>query len=84
MSVTTEDKAIAKSARAALAKSPLDISELIVSCSKGCIELSGKIKVPRDHTGSLNVRKEFTVMKAQLHNVRGVRDVTSDRVRIFE
>ena len=84
MSVSPEDKIIAMQARRALAKSSLDISQLMISCAKGTIELTGVIKPPRNFAGEYSVRKEFQVLVQTLQSVRGVRDVVSSRVRIFD
>lgn len=70
-------------ARHAIAKTPLDISELHISCGQGGhIELSGQIKIPRGHIGDLNVKKEFEAMLNMIRNSRGVREVYGDRVRL--
>lgn len=79
-----EDKLLAKAARSAIAKSPLDISELNVACSGGFIDLSGKVRTPRGHTGTLNVRKELQNIVAWVRNVRGVKDCYSGSVTIIE
>jgi hypothetical protein len=46
----TENHAIAKAARNAIAKSSLDISELNIACNGGSIELWGKVRPPRGAT----------------------------------
>lgn len=79
-----EDKTVARAARASVARTILDISELTISCNKGVLELSGKIKAPRNQPGSFSVRKEFEILKTQLRSTRGVREVYGDRVTIYD
>lgn len=79
-----EDRYIAKAARAAIVRTPIDISELNISCSGGQILLNGKVKPMRGQQGSVNVRKEFQVIKTQISTVRGVRGVYGDAVAIYE
>ena len=74
MSNKDEDKAVAKAARSAMARSTLDIAELNVHCSGGYVELTGKVRVPRGHTGTINMRKEFENLITLVRNVRGVKD----------
>jgi hypothetical protein len=80
----TENHAIAKAARNAIAKSSLDISELNIACNGGSIELWGKVRPPRGATGVLNMKKEFVNVRNMILSVRGVRDVESRRVIILE
>jgi hypothetical protein len=84
MSSSPEDKQIASAARRSLAKTQLDITQMNVNCFRGVIELSGTVKAPRSFAGEFNVRKEFQVLITVLRNVRGVKDVFGDRVRIFD
>jgi hypothetical protein len=79
-----ENHATAKSARNAIAKSILDISELNIACNNGSIELWGKLRPPRGHTGVVNMRKEFENLKNLILSVRGVRDVQSGRVILLD
>lgn len=79
-----EDRYIAKTARAAAARINLDISELQITCGNGYIEMIGKVRAPRGSSGNISVRKEFQSMIAVIRNVRGVRDVQSARVVIFD
>ena len=79
-----EDKMIAMHARHAVAKTPLDISELVITCYRGCIELNGKIKRPRSFVGDFNVRKEFECLKTLIRQTHGVKDVIADRVQIVD
>jgi hypothetical protein len=75
-----ENNAIAKSARHAIAKSVLDISELNIAFSGGTIELYGRVRPPRGHTGELNMKKEMEHLQNLIMSVRGVRDVNIRRV----
>jgi hypothetical protein len=79
-----ENNAIAKAARNAIAKSILDISELNISFHGGTIELYGKVRPPRGHSGELSMKKEFEHLKNMIMAVRGVRDITSTRVIVLE
>ena len=79
-----EDRALAKTARSAIARTGLDITQLNIACRGGIIELDGKVRAPRGGAGSMNVRKEFQIIKTQIHSVRGVREVYGDRVAIIE
>ena len=73
----------ARYARHAIAKSPLDISELNIAClQNGQIELTGKVKVPRGHLGEMNVKLEFEILKTNIRASRGVREVYGERVRL--
>lgn len=83
-STREEDRALAKTARSAIARTNLDISQLNISCRGGIIELDGKVRAPRGGAGSMNVRKEFQIIKTQIHSMRGVREVYGDRVAIIE
>ena len=78
-----ECNSVARLCRHAIAKTPLDISELNISCGQGGqIELTGKIKIPRGHQGELNVRKEFEVLKNAIRSSRNVREVYGEKVRM--
>ena len=79
-----EDRALAKTARAAIARTSLDISQLNISCRGGIVEMDGKVRAPRGAAGSINVRKEFQIIKTQIHSMRGIREVYGDRVAIIE
>ena len=79
-----ENNAIAKAARNAIAKSILDISELNISFHGGTIELYGKVRPPRGHSGELSMKKEFEHLKNMIMAVRGVRDITSTRVIVLD
>jgi len=79
-----ENNAIAKSARNAIAKSILDISELNIAFSGGSIELYGKVRPPRGSNGIINMKKEMEHLKDMILAVRGVRDVQANRVIILD
>ena len=81
-----EDKVTAMHARHAIAKTPLDISELVVSCNKGVIDLTGKVKRPRNYasTHGMDVRKELEIMTQVIRSSRGVKDVIHNRVQIID
>ena len=79
-----EDRALAKTARASIARTTLDISQLGIICRNGIVEMDGKVRAPRGGAGSINVRKEFQIVKTQIAAVRGVREVYGDRVAIIE
>ncbi len=84
MSARDEDRALAKTARASIARSPLDISELSIQCTGGYIELTGKVRAPRGGAGTISVRKEFNVLKTIVQSVRGVKGVYAERVGVYE
>ena len=79
-----EDKMLASKARHAIARTPLDISELMITCSRGIVELNGKVKRPRQDAGTTNVRKELRVLTEIVRNTPGVKGVTADRVQIMD
>ena len=79
-----ENHATARAARNAIAKSILDISELNIACNGGTIELWGKVRPPRGHTGAIAMKKEFENLKTMILSVRGVREVEARRVIILE
>jgi hypothetical protein len=79
-----EDKMIAMHARHAIAKTPVDISELVVSCCRGVVEFNGKVKKPRNFNGQINMRQEFRAMIDQARSAHGVKDVIAERVEIVE
>ncbi len=79
-----EDRYTAKTARAAAARTSLDITELNITCMNGTIELMGKVRAPRGSSGNINVRKEFQTLITVVRAVRGVRDVQSSRVAIYD
>jgi hypothetical protein len=82
--MSVEDKTIAMQARHAIAKSPLDISELAIGCSKGVLTMYGKVKKPRNFTGDINVRREVETLKQLARNTRGAKDLIADRLQIVE
>ncbi|RYG72052.1 hypothetical protein EON80_04540 [bacterium] len=84
MSQRDEDRAIAKAARGAMARSPLDISELNVICTGGYIDLQGKVRAPRGQAGSVNVKREFEQIKIVVRSVHGVKDCRAERVQLIE
>lgn len=77
-----ENNFVARLARHAIAKSPLDISELNISCIGGQIQLTGKVKAPRGYTSDMSVRKEFENLQNMIRASRGVKDVSGDRVQM--
>lgn len=79
-----EDRYIARAARAAIVRTPIDIAELNITCNGGLIELMGKVKPMRGTQGSVSVRKEFQIIQTQISTVRGVKGVYADRVAVYE
>jgi hypothetical protein len=79
-----EDRMLSKAARSAIAKSPLDISELNIECHGGFIELGGKVRQPRGHQGHMDVRKEFKVLLTIINSVRGIKGCYGERVAIID
>ena len=84
MSQKDEDRALAKSARGAMARSVLDISELNIICVGGFIDLQGKVRAPRGGAGTISVKREFEQIKVLCRSVRGVKEVRGDRVILIE
>jgi hypothetical protein len=81
---TVEDKSLALQARHAIARSPLDISMVMVNCSRGVLEVTGTVRRPRDYRGDMNMKQEVINLKRLLQNVRGAKDVIADRLRVME
>ncbi len=79
-----EDKLIARHARHSIAKTPIDISQLVISCCRGVVELSGKVKTPRNFAGDLNLRAELRTICDVVRSGNGVKDVIHNRVEIIE
>lgn len=79
-----ENNAIAKAARNAIAKSILDISELNIAFNGGTIELYGKLRPPRGHSGEISMKKEVEHLKSMIMAGRGVRDINTTRLIIFD
>ncbi|HVF85435.1 MAG TPA: hypothetical protein VM821_05610 [Abditibacteriaceae bacterium] len=77
-----EDKQLALQVRHMMVRSPLDLSGVQVTCSKGSIELVGMVKRPRDFRGDLDMKKEVAKLKQVVALVRGVTDVYSTQLRI--
>lgn len=79
-----EDKALALQVRHAMSRTPLDVTQVIVSCTRGTIELVGSVRKPRDFRGELDLKKELLKLKQSAENVRGVVVVYSSQLRIME
>lgn len=84
--MNTDDKVLAMRVRQSFTKSPLDITEMNVSCYNGTIELTGKVKRPRNYPGGslLNIRKELEILNQLARNTGGVKSVYSDKVNIID
>jgi hypothetical protein len=84
--MNTDDKVLAMKVRHSFTKSPLDISEMNVSCHHGCIELTGKVRRPRNYPGGkeLNLRKELEILKQMARNTNGVKSLYADKVNILD
>lgn len=78
------NRELARLCRGHAAKSILDISMLNIDANNGVIEMSGYVRAPRGQMGTINVKKEFDVIRTMIRSVRGVRDVYADRVRLME
>lgn len=79
-----EDKQLALQVRHAMARTPLDLTGVHVSCSKGAIELVGMVRRPRDYRGELDLKKEVVKLKQLVQQVRGVTELYSSNLRIYE
>jgi len=82
--MSVEDKQLSIRARHAIARAPIDISELTISCTRGMIELNGKVKTPPKSGGEISLLKEFRRGVDLIRSVPGVKDVVSERVRVME
>lgn len=83
--MATEDKMLAIKARHACARTNLDISELIITSSRGMVELNGKVKARgKGGEGETSVPKEFRRMVDVVRAVPGVKDVLYERVRVLD
>ncbi len=84
--MNTDDKVLAMKVRHSFTKSCLDISELNVACHNGCIELTGKVKRPRNYPGgeNLKVRKELENLKQMARNTAGVKSLYADKVSVID
>ena len=76
-------KAIAMHARHMIAKSPLDISQLNISCHGSAVELTGIVKPPRG-APPMNVRKEFEILLDLIRSTRGVKEIQASRVKLAD
>jgi hypothetical protein len=79
-----EDKLIAMHARHAIAKTPLDISELVIACNRGVLEIYGKVKRPRNFVGQIDLNRELATLKQLARNTHGAKDLISDRLQVLE
>lgn len=80
-----EDAAMARTARRAMAKTMLDITELNTACSNGNIELYGKVRPTREAAGGgANVKREFEALVENVRKVRGVNEVITFQVKLFQ
>lgn len=82
--MSVEDKTIAMHARHSIAKTPIDISQLVISCCRGVVELNGKVKKPRNFAGDLNLHAEFRILCENVRSANGVKDVIFHHVEIIE
>jgi hypothetical protein len=83
--MSSNDRFIAMHARHACARTPLDISEMVVGCNRGCVELYGKVKRPRGVTGHLlDMKKELDILVTMVRSTRGVKDVITSRLQIMD
>lgn len=82
--MSVEDKQLAIRARHAIARSPMDISELSITSSRGMIELNGKVKKLGKGAGEISLEKEFRRAVDMVRAVPGVKDVVSERVRVVD
>ncbi len=82
--MSVEDKQLSIRARHAIARAPIDISELTISASRGMIELNGKVKKPPRSGDEISLLKEFRRAVDMIRAVPGVKDVVSERVRVMD
>ena len=79
-----EDRALTKAARTSLSRTILDVGELQISCVDGYVELTGKVRAPRGHTGHVDFKKEIEQIRQHMKNVRGVKEVYTGRILIIK
>lgn len=79
-----EDKTLALQVRHAIGRTPLDLTQVTVTCRRGTIELVGTARKPRDFRGEMDVKKEIVKLKQIVANVRGVTEVYSSQLRFLE
>lgn len=79
-----EDKQLALQVRHAMARTPLDLSGVQVSCSRGHIELVGMVRKPKDFRGDMDLKKEVKTMKQIIQQVRGVTELYASNLRIYD
>lgn len=82
--MSVEDKMLSIKARHAMARMPIDISELIITSTRGMIELNGKVKKLSKNGGEISLLKEFRRGVDAVRAVPGVKDVVSERVRVVD
>lgn len=84
--MSVEDRLIAMHARHACARTALDIAELTINCNKGVIDLTGKVKRPRNlpHGQPFDVKKEFKHLTESIRATKGVKDVYAERIEFLD
>ncbi len=81
--MSVEDKMLSIKVRHAVARSAIDISELIVTSSRGMVEMNGKVKkLGKNAGGEISLEKEFRRAVDVARGVPGVKDIVAERVRI--
>ena len=82
--MSVEDKQLSIRARHAMARLPMDISELIITSSRGMIEMNGKVKKLSKGGGEISLEKEFRRGVDVVRSLPGVKEVISERVRVLD
>jgi hypothetical protein len=82
--MSVEDRVIAMHARHACARSQLDIGELIINCNKGVVDVTGKVKRPRNTPGcgAIDMKREFKNLINSMRTAHGVKDVYVEKVEL--
>jgi len=82
--MSVEDKQLAIRARHAMARLPIDISEVIITASRGMVEINGKVKKLTKGGGEISLRKEFLRGVEVVRTIPGVKNVVAERVYIMD
>ncbi len=73
--MAVEDKMLAMRIRRVLARKIADMTEMEITCTRGVVHLSGRLKEPRGFKGRLNLQEELDSIVEMVRRVPGVKDV---------
>ncbi|NCO35450.1 MAG: hypothetical protein AUJ92_17705 [Armatimonadetes bacterium CG2_30_59_28] len=75
--MASEDKMLSMHIRRILARKTADMTEMEITCVRGVVQLSGKLKEPRGFRGRLDLKDELESIMDMIRRFPEVRDVTS-------